>query len=709
MKTKRTINNNLKNNIKIFKKKYEEDDEYIDDENFINDNSSDSDYITESEDEDYDNEENEEYDNDENEEYDSDDELMINLEEEDEKEKRELTPDEIENLTLDREFFQICKDDAPNVKKYFIHLEKNEKIDIIDKIKNIKNDDLLINKSKPLMMNIIDSETSNKNKSIIINKLTTLENLREHSEYFKLSTWIKKVMKVPFGKYTKSKITKENNLNEISSYLLDVKKDFDNAIYGHEDVKQQLLKILAQTISNPNEGGNVFALQGPPGVGKTELIKSGIATALGRPYSFISLGGAKDSSFLDGHDYTYEGSINGRIVDLLIDTKTMNPIIYFDELDKISETSYGNEIINCLMHITDSTQNSSFNDKYFGNIDFDLSKCIMIFSFNDENSISRILRDRMKIIRVKGYKIVDKINIAKKFLIPKLLKSIGLEKDNIEIDDNILEFIIETYTEEGGVRKFKELIEDILREINLRKLQNSYYKHTSKISITKDMVENDFLKDKIKIEPIKINNEPRVGVVNGLWANTDGIGGLIPIECCWIPSNDKLKLELTGMQGDVMKESMLVARTVAWKILPDNIKKTLEAKWLKRNDYGIHIHCPDGSTPKDGPSAGGAITVCLISLLTGKPINNKIAMTGEINLKGQITAIGGLEEKLFGAIKAGVEVVLCPAENKKDLDEIREKYPLLINNKIKIEMINNIWEILDKVLLGKTEKFNTFF
>ena len=220
MKTKRTINNKLQNNVKIFKKKYEEDDEYIDDENFIDDNSSDSDYITESEDEDYD--------NDDNEECDSDDELMINLDEDEEIEKIELTPDEIENFTLDKEFFQICKDDAPNIKKYFIHLEKNEKIEIINKIKNIKSDDLSINKSKPLMMNIIDSETSNKNKSIIINKLTTLENLREHSEYFKLSTWIKKVMKVPFGKYTKSKITKENNLNEISNYLLDVKKDFDN-------------------------------------------------------------------------------------------------------------------------------------------------------------------------------------------------------------------------------------------------------------------------------------------------------------------------------------------------------------------------------------------------------------------------------------------------------------------------------------------------
>ena len=631
------------------------------------------------------------------------------------KKSKPLTAEEIENLELDKEFFGISKDQVPNTKKYFINLDKDEKKDIIEKIKDIKKDNS--EDGKPQLLKILDWETTNKNKSIILGKLNTLEGIREHSEYYKLNNWVNKITKVPFGNFIPSKITNKNSVKEIKKYLEKVKEDFDNSIYGHEKTKKQLLKILAQTISNPDEGGNIFALQGPPGIGKTELIKSGIAKALGRPYSFVSLGGAKDSSYLDGHDYTYEGSNCGRIVDILIETKTMNPIIYFDELDKVSDSSYGQEIINCLMHITDTTQNSCFNDKYFRGIDFDLSKCIMIFSFNDESCISRILRDRMKIIRVKGYKLKDKISIANKFLVPKLLKSIGIE-NKIIIPDEVLEFIIETYTHEGGVRKFKEILEDILREINLRRLQGNTdfikvigdkrKREKDRIIITKELVENDFLKEKRKIDILKINSESKIGVVNGLWANDEGIGGLIPIECSWIPSNEYLKLELTGMQGEVMKESMSVARTISWRIIPEEIKKRLNKKWKGCSENGIHIHCPDGATPKDGPSAGGAITVCLISLLIDKKVNNKIAMTGEINLKGQITAIGGLEEKIFGAIKAGAELVLCPEENKKDLEEIIEKYPNIINDNFKVEIVNNIWQILEKVLIDNNCIFNNF-
>jgi ATP-dependent Lon protease len=242
----------------------------------------------------------------------------------------------------------------------------------------------------------------------------------------------------------------------------------------------------------------------------------------------------------------------------------MNPIIYFDELDKVSETAKGEEIINILMHITDATQNSHFNDKYFGGIDFDLSKAIIIFSFNDEHKISRILRDRMKIIRVKGYKMLDKINIARDYLLPKLLKQIGLTDISITFSNEILEYIIDTYTNEGGVRKLKEALNDMLLEINLRKLENSkilgkYIKKT--IIISKDMIDNDFLKKKRKVEHLQINKVPSVGIVNGLWANDYGVGGLIPIECCWVPSTDKLELELTGMQGKVMKESRQVSKS----------------------------------------------------------------------------------------------------------------------------------------------------
>jgi endopeptidase La len=516
-------------------------------------------------------------------------------------------------------------------------------------------------------------------------------------------------MTIPFGKYIKVPVLKTDKTEKITKYLKKVRNILDKDIYGHDITKEQLIKIMAHTIANPNEGGNIFALQGPPGIGKTALIQDGISKALGRPFAFISLGGATDASFLEGHDYTYEGSKCGRIVELLQECNCMNPVIYFDELDKVSETPKGEEIINILMHLTDATQNSHFNDKYFSGIDFDLSKAIMIFSFNDEQKISRILRDRMKIIRIKGYKIDDKINIARDYILPKLMKHIGLDIQ-VFFSDEILEYLIDLYTDEGGVRKLKELLNDILMEINLRKLENNKILDTyigDKVIITKNMIENDFLKKKQKIQHTQINSTSQVGQVNGLWANDFGVGGLIPIECSWIPAKNILELELTGMQGKVMKESMSVARTIAWKIIPNKTKSYLNEKWLHSFDFGIHIHCPDGATPKDGPSAGGAITTCLISLLTNTPVNNKIAMTGEINLKGEITKIGGLEEKIYGAKKAGVELVLCPEENLKDIQEIKEKFPKLFNQNFQIKTVNNIWNILDIVLLNKIN-YNKF-
>lgn len=610
------------------------------------------------------------------------------------------------NDKLIKEFTELNNIDGNGVttERYFRDLGIKEKEMYLEKLKSVKMQDSVDKTKKPNMMKVLEWDTCDSNKAVIISKLNTFENLRGSSEFFKLRNWITKIMKVPFGKYIKPVITKDHSQQEIITYLNKVRKDLDTGIYGHDVTKDQLLKILAQTITNPKEGGNIFALQGPPGVGKTALISGGIAKALGKPFSFISLGGATDACFLEGHDYTYEGSNHGRIVEVLQQTGCMNPIIYFDELDKVSDTPKGEEIINILMHITDMTQNSHFNDKYFGGINFDLSKAIIIFSFNEEHKVSRILRDRMKIIRVKGYKLVDKINIARDYLLPTCKKDIGIVFD-ATFSNEILEFMIDNYTNEGGVRKLKELINDILLELNLRYLEG---KINNQIEITKELLENDILRKKKHVKNLTINSESKVGVVNGLWANDLGMGGLIPIECCWVPANKKMDLKLTGMQGKVMKESMDVARTVAWRILPDELKKTIMRRWEKSVDYGIHIHCPDGATPKDGPSAGGAITSCLISLLTNTPVNNKIAMTGEINLKGQITAIGGLEEKVFGAIKAGAELVLYPKENDNDMKDIIEKFPTLINDKFKVKMVENIWNILDNVLVNNTIDFIKF-
>lgn len=609
-----------------------------------------------------------------------------------------------EEQKLQEEYEKLSSDNS-GIKtgiEYFMTLSLNEKLAHIEKLRQIKkNVDYL--SEKPNSVKVLESKMTDKNKLIILSKINMLDKMTHNLESPKMNNWVETIMKVPFGKYVSAPVCKTDGSEKIKNYLQQVKNNLDLDIYGHETTKHQLIRILAHTIANPQEGGNIFALQGPPGVGKTALIQDGVSKALGRPFTFLRLGGATDASFLEGFDYTYEGSTNGRIVDLLIEAKCMNPVIYFDELDKVSETPKGEEIINILMHITDSTQNSHFNDKYFAGIDFDLSKAIIIFSFNDEQKISRILRDRMKIINVKGYKEPEKILIAQQHLIPKLIKLIGLDT-NVKFSDELIEHLINTYTNEGGVRKLKELLTDILLELNLIKLKGDMLldkKIGKNIIITQEMIENVFLKNKVKVEHIKINSSSFVGQVAGLWASNYGVGGLIPIECCWIPSLQKLKLVLTGMQGEVMKESMTVAKTVAWKLIPDSIKFQLNARWEKSCDSGIHIHCPDGSTPKDGPSAGSAITTSLVSLLTGIPVLNTVAMTGEINLKGQITKIGGLEEKIFGAKKAGVKKVLCPLENKLDLDEILLKFPSLTSEDFTIEMVDNIWDILDKVMVEK--------
>ena len=385
-----------------------------------------------------------------------------------------------------------------------------------------------------------------------------------------------------------------------------------------------------------------------------------------------------------------------------------NPVIIFDELDKVSNTSKGNEINNILIHMTDSTQNHLFQDKYLAGINIDLSKVVMIFSFNDRSHISPILLDRMKIIKVDGYKINDKVIIAKKHLISTIVKDLGYIDCDYTFEDVLIRDMINQYTFEGGVRKLKELLTDIIMELNLRKITGQKVCGKDPVDIkviTKSMIRDDLFKDKRPVQHTMVATENQVGLVNGLWANSYGVGGLIPIQAHTIPSSTKFELQLTGMQGKVMEESMKVAKTVAWRLLPEKRQQELMKIWKKDGPTGIHIHCPDGSTPKDGPSAGGAITTCLVSLLTNTCVDQTFAMTGEINLKGDITAIGGLEEKTFGAITAGVKTILYPVENQRDADKIREKYPNIFDEKsqnhIRMIPVDRIEKILEYVLVNK--------
>ena len=290
----------------------------------------------------------------------------------------------------------------------------------------------------------------------------------------------------------------EDGQEKIVEFMKKTKNDFDEKIYGHKEAKDQIVRIIAQWISNPSSKGNVIGIHGKPGVGKTTLIKDGLAKALDLPFAFVPLGGAHDSSFLDGHGYTYEGSTWGKIAELLMHSKYMNPIIYFDELDKISDTTKGQEIINVLIHLTDPSQNDKFNDKYFSEIPFDLSKALIIFTYNDDSMVSPILKDRMIRIETKDYSTADKIEISKTHLIPEILKQFNIKSDDIDLDDGIIKNIIINTDSEAGVRNLKRNYESIISNINLNVLlgNNSY-----PLKVDEDIVKKYCKTKKLDINP----------------------------------------------------------------------------------------------------------------------------------------------------------------------------------------------------------------
>ena len=460
----------------------------------------------------------------------------------------------------------------------------------------------------------------------------------------------------------------------------DVKTTLESSIYAHNSAKTQLFKIISQWI-NGDQKGYCFGFEGAPGVGKTSLAKKGISNCLkdengiSRPFAFIALGGSSNGPTLEGHNYTYVNSTWGKIVDTLMDVKCMNPIIYIDELDKVSKTEQGKEIIGILMHLIDSTQNDEFQDKYFNGIPINLSRVLFIFSYNDPDQIDPILLDRIHRIKFDNLSAKDKHVICKKFIIPEINEKMGFE-NTVEIEDETLDHIIENYTVEIGIRKLKEIMFDLYGDINIELLstQHESIEPTIPVEIKKEDLGKKYLKKYIKINEKLIHDRPDIGIINGLWANSQGKGGIISIECCFFPTPTFLELKLTGMQGDVMKESMNVAKTIAWNLTPQSIQK----KWIKLLEEtcnkGIHVHCPEGAVSKDGPSAGTAITIAMYSLLNNLKIKHNYAITGEITLKGDITAIGGLELKILGGIRAGVKTFLYPESNQRDCDECNKKY-----------------------------------
>jgi len=393
--------------------------------------------------------------------------------------------DSVDYDDQDEKFMEICDDGMFEDKnfEYFHNLTVGEKktyIKSIEKLKQINSDDI------PLKFKVLKSFMPEHTKAYALSLIDKIEGDSESSEIHKINKWVEGLISIPFSQYIPmfpKDETHDDPVKYNAEYITKVHKCLNGAIFGHQEAKFHIIQLVAKWLRNPESTGNVIAIQGPMGNGKTTLVKEGIAKALNRPFAFVSLGGSSDSAYLSGHSMTYEGSIWGRIADILIKSKCMNPIIYFDELDKVSDTTKGEEIINLLTHITDFSQNDRFQDNYFSGIDIDLSKVLFIFSFNDETKVNRILKDRMYVINTKGFKVKEKIKISNEYLLPKLYDSFKFSPEDIIFPANIIEHIIDRYTSrEEGVRNLQRCLETVLSKLNMYNMYIEPSEETSKES-----------------------------------------------------------------------------------------------------------------------------------------------------------------------------------------------------------------------------------
>lgn len=572
----------------------------------------------------------------------------------------------------------------------------------LDKLKSISYEDVDYKKQIALNKNMPDNV-----KSITLEKIEEMK--MNNNEYYKQLIFVKYLVKFPWPTPNDNLFFNnlKNNSNKARNYIESVQNRLENLSYGHEEAKKSLLQIIGKWVSNPTSEGSSIGLVGPPGVGKTLLAKS-VSTALDMPFIQITLGGQNDGELLHGHGYTYSGSQPGMIVRKMAQVGKSRCIIYFDELDKAcSKHGQTNEITSILIHLTDPNMNKSFQDRFYQGIDFPLNKVILMFSYNDSSLVDPILLDRIKEIQIKAYTTNDKINIVKNFIIPEISKNIGFDDCKITFNKKLIEYMIDEYTNEAGVRNIKRKIEEIFMNLNLDKIykRNKFNKNKKKISITKKDI-NSIL-SKPSSDNTEIHKESSVGIINGLYATTTGNGGIIPIQIFknYSVNKTKFELKLTGKQGDVMKESVNCSYTTAVEFISKNLDKfkhidNIDQHILDNFSNGFHVHTPSTSTPKDGPSAGGAFTCTFISRILDIPIKNDVAMTGEIELTGNITKIGGLQYKLIGAKRAGVKTVYIPKENNEDLIDIKKKYPKLVVGNFKVIPFNNISEIIFDVLVS---------
>ena len=477
--------------------------------------------------------------------------------------------------------------------------------------------------------------------------------------------YLDKCLEIPFGKYTKDSIS-----------LTKARKVLDKDHYGLDKIKTRIVETLAVLKRNPEFSGQIICLYGPPGVGKTSIVKS-LATSMNRKYVRVALGGVHDEAEIRGHRRTYIGAMPGRIIDAIIKSGVMNPIILLDEIDKVGN-DYKGDPSSALLEALDPEQNNSFNDHF---IDFpvDLSNVLFITTANDVSTISAPLYDRMEVIELNSYTIEEKFNIAKRHLIKKALKKHNISGREFRISDDAIYKIIESYTREAGVRGLEKEINVLCRKAAVSLENGAKSFRVSAENISDYLGTERYIKD-------YVNSENKIGTVNGLaWTSVGGT--MLPIEVSALDGTGKI--ELTGSLGDVMKES---AKTAVSYVRSKAVEYGIDTEFYKNKD--IHIHAPEAAIPKDGPSAGLAITTALVSELCSIPIKANVAMTGEISLKGNALPIGGLKEKSMAAYKAGCDLVIIPEQNRKDLNDISEE----VKTAVKFITVSSFDEVMNYAL-----------